>query len=155
MSATHVIELAVNVDDATPEVLGHAQQALLAAGALDVWTVAIGMKKQRPGVCLTVLAEQPLAEGLAVKMLELTGSFGVRRRAWDRLTLDRSEDRVQTEYGQVRIKVGTLKGRIIVAKPEYEDARQLSEKHHVPLRQVLAAACAAAQRWREAQGTGL
>src|SRR5690554_3795241 len=102
---TEVVELAVNLDDTTPELIGAAMTALLAEGALDAWTTAIGMKKQRPGVMLCVLCPAERREATARRVLELTGSFGVRWRAWQRMVLDRRFVTLETPAGSVRVKV--------------------------------------------------
>ncbi len=75
-----VVEIVANLDDATGEALGDAAQTLLAEGALDVWTAAIQMKKQRPGVMLSILSREADAARLGLRIMELTGSFGVRHR---------------------------------------------------------------------------
>lgn len=143
-----VVEIVANLDDLTPEVLGQAQQALLEAGALDVWTTPITMKKQRPGVMLSLLCCGKQREAMALRVLELTGSFGVRYRAWNRVVLDRHHETLHTRFGDVRVKVGSLAGRIYTVRPEYEDVRQLAAEHDLPLREVMAAAEAAAEQWR-------
>jgi len=148
-----VVELVVNLDDATGEVIGDATQTLLAEGALDVWTTPITMKKQRPGVMLSVLApaDPPeVAQATAKRILELTGSFGVRWREWDRVVLDRQHVTVSTPFGDVPIKVGRLDGKNITAQPEFDAARALAQTAGVTVRQVMDAAHASAQRWREA-----
>jgi len=137
-SATQVFEIAVNLDDVSGEVLGAALESLLADGALDVWTSAIGMKKNRPGVMLSLLCKPEDRDRLTRRVMELTGSFGVRYRAWDRLVLERTEATTQTPYGPVRLKVGSLDGRVVTVKPEFEDMRTAAESHGVPLRKVLA-----------------
>jgi len=146
-----VCELCVNLDDVSAEVIGSATQALLAAGALDVWTTAIGMKKQRPGVMLSVLCEVSKQRDFALRIIELTGSFGVRFRTWGRLTLDRRHETLSTRFGDVRVKVGSLDGRVLVAQPEYEDVRARAEHAGRPLRDVLLAAQAAADAWMSQQ----
>lgn len=146
-----VCELCVNLDDVTAEVVGSATQALFAAGALDVWTTAIQMKKQRPGVMLSVLCDAAKQREFAVRIIELTGSFGVRFRVWDRLTLDRRHETLTTRFGDVRVKVGSLDGRILVAQPEYEDVRTRAEAAGQPVRVVLLAAQAAAYQWLAGQ----
>lgn len=144
-SPTRVVELVVNLDDVTAQVVADAQRGLLAAGALDVWTTAIGMKKQRAGVMLSVLCESRRRGAMAVLMLELTGSFGVRFREWGRLVLDRRHVAVGTRFGEVRIKVGSLRGRVVAAQPEHDDAEALARAHGVALRTVLRAAQVAAE----------
>lgn len=148
---TEVTEITVNLDDVTPQVVGDTQQRLLAEGALDVWTMPIAMKKQRPAVMLCALVESARGDHFARRMLELTGSFGVRMRSWQRLTLERRHETVETALGAVRIKVGTLDGRVLVARPEFEDVAALSRQTGRPLHEVMQAADAAAFTWRQSQ----
>ena len=142
---TDVTEIAVNLDDVSGEVIGEAQRALLAAGALDVWVTAIQMKKQRPGVMLSLLCEAQKRDELAKRVIELTGSFGVRYREWGRLVLERRHVTVETRFGKVRVKVGELDGKVIVARPEFEDAKRLASEAGATVREVLDAAQASAE----------
>jgi len=135
--------LAVNLDDVSPQVVGDAQQRLLDFGALDVWSAPITMKKQRPGVMLSVLCETDQRDRFAQLMLELTGSLGVRMRDWDRITLDRRHESVDTPFGPVRMKIGSRDGRDITARAEFDDARSLADKTGRPVRDIIAAAEAA------------
>lgn len=151
-SPAEVTEIVVNLDDVTGELLGDAQRALMAAGALDVWTAAIQMKKGRPGVMLSLLCEGSKRDGLARLMIELTGSFGVRFRDWGRLVLERRHVTVDTRYGKVRVKVGELDGKIVVVRPEFEDVKRLAHEAGASVRDVYDAAQSAAHTWREAQG---
>ncbi|MBB6430227.1 nickel insertion protein [Algisphaera agarilytica] len=143
-AATRVVELVVNLDDTTGEILGHATQTLLDQGALDVWTTPIHMKKQRPGVMLSVLSTPDAAQATARRILELTGSFGVRFREWDRLVLDREHVTAATRLGDVPIKVGSLDGTPLTAQPEFDTVRDLAATANVPVRQAMDAARAAA-----------
>ena len=136
-AAEQVVEIVANVDDATGEVIGVAVETLLAEGALDVWTTPITMKKNRPGVMVSLLCAEREKDRLSRRLIELTGSFGVRYRTWDRLVLRRHHETVQTPYGPIRIKVGTLDGQAIVRKPEFADLRSAAESHGVSIRQVL------------------
>jgi uncharacterized protein (DUF111 family) len=149
-----VVELAVNLDDVSPQVLGDAQRRLLEAGALDVWTIALGMKKQRPGVMLCVLCAYGDRAAFAQQILELTGSFGVRYRSWQRLILDRRYETVTTSHGPVRLKIGSHNGDVVVVRPEYEDVRRLAQSSGQPLRTVMEAAQAAAHQWQHDQDGG-
>lgn len=149
---TQVTEIVVNLDDVTGELLGDAQRALMSAGALDVWTTAIQMKKGRPGVMLSLLCENQKRDGLARLMIELTGSFGVRFRDFGRVVLERRHVTVDTRFGKVQIKVGELDGKIVVARPEFEDAKRLAQEAGASVRDVYDAAQSAAHIWREAQG---
>jgi pyridinium-3,5-bisthiocarboxylic acid mononucleotide nickel chelatase len=144
-SPTDVTEIVVNLDDVTGELIGEAQRTLLRAGALDVWTTAIQMKKQRPGVMLSLLCESGKRDELARLVIELTGSFGVRFRDWGRLVLDRRHITVDTRFGKLRIKVGELDGKVVVARPEFDDAKRLAQEAGATVREVLDAAQAAAE----------
>lgn len=139
-SPTQVIEIVANLDDATGEVIGQAVEALLAAGALDCWTTPITMKKQRPGVQLSVLAAVDQRDAMARLVIELTGTFGVRFRVWDRLVLDRRHETIGTPFGPVRVKIGSLDGREVARKVEFDDAAKAAAQHGVPVRTVINAA---------------
>ncbi len=104
---------------------------------LDVWTAPIQMKKNRPGVMLSLLCEEGEADRLARRVIELTGTFGLRFRAWDRLVLQRRHETVQTPYGPIRFKVGLLDGKVAVRKPEFEDVREAAKKHGLSPRELL------------------
>lgn len=142
---TRVVELAINLDDATPEIVGEVTQRLVEEGALDVWTTPIQMKKQRPGVMLSVLCPPEIAQAMAKRVLELTGSFGVRFRPWDRLVLEREHVTVGTRFGDVPIKLGRLDGQLLAAQPEFEAVKQLADAAGVSARRVMDAARAAAE----------
>jgi hypothetical protein len=151
-ASTQVMEIVCNLDDVTGEVIGAAVDALLEAGALDVWTTPITMKKQRPGVMLSLLCQTEEREKFARRVMELTGSFGVRFRAWGRMVLERRHETVPTEFGPVRLKVGTMEGRIVSVKPEFEDVRELAARSGRDVVTVMSAAKAAAEAWRVKQG---
>ena len=138
-----VVEIQTNLDDATPEELGFAMERLLEAGALDVAFSALQMKKNRPGVLVRVLGRPDDGERLAEMVLEHTSALGVRLQSIERLIVRRSEQRVSTPWGEVRVKVKHLGGRALVA-PEYEDCARVARAASVPLREVYAAARAAA-----------
>jgi len=148
---TQVVELACNLDDASGEIVGAAVEALLAEGALDAWITPIQMKKGRPGVMVGVLAAPDDADRLARRVIELTGTFGVRRRAWDRLVLEREYVQLDTPFGPIRIKVGRWDGRILAVKCEYDDVRAAADRHRRPVRVVMDAARSAAEQWRRQQ----
>lgn len=122
--------LETNLDDVAGEVIGYTCERLLAAGALDAWTTAIQMKKQRPGVVLSVLAQEDRAGELERILFAETGTLGVRRCRYERTKQPRLEATVGTPWGPVRVKAG---------KPEYEDCARLAREHGVPLRDVLRA----------------
>lgn len=125
--AEPVVELACNLDDMTPEAIGFAMEQLLEAGALDVYTTAIGMKKSRPGVLLTVLGQMCDREKLVELLLRHTTTLGVRLSVRERYTLSRRTVMVQTADGPVRVKESTGWG-VTRRKAEYEDLASLARR---------------------------
>jgi hypothetical protein len=146
-ASTQVVELSANLDDVTAEIVGEAVERLLDEGAVDVWCTPILMKKQRPGVMVSLLCLERDQEHLTRRLIELTGTFGVRRRLWDRLVLARRHESVDTPFGPIRLKIGVMDHKPILAKPEFEDVREAAEEHGVPLRVVMDAARVAAEAW--------
>ena len=140
-----VVVLEAGVDDATPEMLGHALDRLISAGALDAYCLPIQMKKSRPGVLLTVLAEMERVDDLEEVIFNETTTFGIRRHEVVRSKLERATETVETRYGPIGIKVGFRSGRVITAAPEYDDCRQAAQRHGAALRAVMADAI---QAWR-------
>ena len=137
--ATVLIEC--NVDDSTGEELGFAMERLFAAGALDAWFTPIQMKKNRPGVLLSVLARPSDSAALAAAVLQETSTLGVRiSPPLARLVCDREMREVTTAWGGVRVKVKLLNGVALSAAPEYEDCARIAREHGIPLRQVMDAA---------------
>ncbi len=130
-----IFELSCNLDDMTGEELGFASEVLLNAGALDVYTIPIGMKKNRPGVMLNVLCRPECREKM-VKLLFLhTTTIGVRETRHDRYILRREEKTRQTPYGSVRGKAVEGYG-IRREKPEYEDLRRIALEQGISLRRA-------------------
>ena len=129
--------LECNIDDMTGEALGYALERLLDVGALDAWFTSIIMKKGRPGVMLSVLCRPEDAPALRQVMLRETTTLGVRWRLTEREIAERSTDTVETPWGPVRRKLKRLAGRIVSAKPEYEDCARLAREHDVPLQDVI------------------
>lgn len=115
-----VIEFKFNVDDMTGEEIGYATGILMEAGALDVYTTPIGMKKNRPGILFTMLVKPEDKEKFAKLVFENTTTIGIRYNEMDRYKLARREEKVLTKYGEVRVKVTEGYG-VIKAKPEYDD----------------------------------
>jgi uncharacterized protein (DUF111 family) len=126
-----VLELSCNLDDATPEVLGYATERLFEAGALDVWITPAQMKKNRPGVVLSLLCRPVQQDALIRLMMAETGTLGVRCQSVERWLQQREVVERQTRWGLVRFKVGHYG-----AKPEYDDCRRISREYEVPLREV-------------------
>jgi len=135
-----VIEAAV--DDMSPQLFGHFQEKALAAGALDVYAVAAQMKKNRPGMKMTVVCHpDPARIDLMTRLLFAeTTTIGVRYYYAGRRTLAREIREVGTEYGTVAVKVSFLDGRRVNFAPEYEDCRLRAKEHGAALKDVMAAA---------------
>ncbi len=137
-----VVALETNLDDASPELIGYCTERLLGEGALDVYSVPIQMKKQRPGVVLTVLCEIGKVSAMERILFAETTTFGIRRRTVERTKLQRRFVAIATPFGDIRMKVGEREG-VVTASPEFEDCRAAALKHGVTLREVIAAANAA------------
>jgi uncharacterized protein (TIGR00299 family) protein len=133
--------LEANLDDVTGEVVAHAVDALLGAGALDAWTVQVTMKKGRPGVVLSALAHLTDAPRLRDLIGRETGTLGVRVSVVDRWPFARRADEVEVEGLPVRIKRTALR-----VKVEYEDAARVARHTGLPLREVVSRAEAEARR---------
>lgn len=127
--------LSCNLDDTTGEALGFAQETLLDMGALDVYSIPIQMKKNRPGQMFCCICRPEDADRMAKAMLEHTSSFGVRRETLPRYTLAPTISEAPTRYGTVRIKTGTGYG-LVKSKPEYEDLRTAAQQHDVSIETV-------------------
>lgn len=135
-----VAVLETNLDDVPGEVIGFAVERLFAAGALDAFAVPIQMKKQRPGVLLSVICEPGRAAELETILFRETGTFGVRRTTASRTKLAREAVEVQTQWGPVKAKRGRGPGGFEIVTPEYDDCARVAREHNVPLRVVYAAA---------------
>ncbi|WP_414542802.1 nickel pincer cofactor biosynthesis protein LarC [Nostoc sp. CCY0012] len=132
--------LETQIDDLNPQAIGYVFAALLAAGALDVFTQPIGMKKSRPGILLTVICyPQNLLECEAILFRETT-TLGIRRTTQQRAILQREIQPVEIAYGQVRVKVawqGQSNNKCIAnVQPEYEDCAELARNHNIPWREI-------------------
>ncbi len=133
--ADTVVVLETNLDDVPGEIIGYAVETLFAAGALDVFTVPIQMKKHRPGVLLSVIAAPADAAILEAILFRETATFGVRRTTMQRAKLAREAVTVETPWGPVRAKRGHAAG-VDVLTPEYDDCARVARAHGVPLRAV-------------------
>ncbi|WP_087064194.1 nickel pincer cofactor biosynthesis protein LarC [Intestinibacillus massiliensis] len=130
-----VIELCCNLDDMTPEAVGFAMERLLEAGALDVYTVPVGMKKNRPGVLLTCMCRAGQREEMIRLLFLHTTTLGLRETVCRRYTLARSMDVAESPFGQIRIKRASGWG-VAREKAEYEDLARIAREQNVSLQQV-------------------
>ncbi len=129
--------LEANVDDMTPQVFGYAMERALQEGALDVWGTPVKMKKNRPGMLLTVLCRSEDSERLTKLILAETTTLGVRMRRESRAALARRHVSISTKWGDVRMKLAHLNGSISNYAPEYEDCRRIAKEQNVPLKTVM------------------
>jgi uncharacterized protein (TIGR00299 family) protein len=136
--------LETNIDDMNPQVYEHVMGRLLSSGVLDVTLTSVQMKKNRPGVLLSVLCQPEDADGVLRIIFEETTTLGVRRSYVERVCLPRRIETVSTRFGPIRVKVAEWDGHVRWM-PEYEDCRSAAEAHHVPLTVVMAAAQEAAR----------
>ena len=143
---TSLFQIEANVDDMSPELLPHALEGLLAAGAADAWITPVVMKKGRPGFVLAALVAPPERERVVDVFLRETTTFGVRMHEVAREVLDRSWTEVEIEGHPVRIKTGTRGGRVVTAAPEFEDARRVAKATGMPLKDVYEQALGAARQ---------
>jgi uncharacterized protein (TIGR00299 family) protein len=143
-AAPSVTLLEANVDDMSPQLVAPLFDALFAAGALDVWSTPILMKKGRPALQVSALAPPAVVAEVQRALFRHSTTLGVRAQPLARAALGRSFARVETPYGPVRVKIGALDGEVIGAQPEFEDCRRLAARAGRPVREVLAAAAAAA-----------
>ena len=130
-----LLELSCNLDDMTGEEIGFALSALLEAGALDAWTIPIGMKKSRPGVLLSCLCREGKREELLRCLFRHTTTLGVRERRCTRTALARTTETAHTPYGDVRVKVSQGWGGT-KRKAEYDDLASLAKENGVSLREI-------------------
>jgi uncharacterized protein (TIGR00299 family) protein len=145
-AAAHPGEVAVvecEIDDLPGEGFGFLMERLLAAGALDVYFTPVQMKKNRPGILVTLLCRRAQLETLAGILLVESGSLGCRYHMASRFEAERETMEVETAFGRVRVKRAHLEGRPLVAAPEFEDCRRLALAGGVPWREVYRAALAA------------
>ena len=129
--------LEANLDDMNPQIYGYFLEKALAAGALDVFATPVQMKKNRPGVLVTVLCKPEDEPKFHDMLFAETTTLGVRTYTAERRVLARQWDKVRTSFGEVRIKVARLNGHIQQASPEFEDCRKLAEAKNVPLQRVM------------------
>ncbi|HEX6505541.1 MAG TPA: nickel pincer cofactor biosynthesis protein LarC [Terriglobales bacterium] len=129
--------LEANLDDLNPQVFGYVLERLLEEGALDVFGVPVQMKKNRPGILLTVLCRAEDSSRLSQVIFAETTTLGIRHREERREVLTRKWVTVETRWGSVRMKVADINGAVTNYAPEYEDCRQIAVEHQVPLKSVM------------------
>ncbi len=131
-----ILDICCNLDDMTAEAVGYATKAILDGGALDVFTIPVGMKKDRPGVLLSVLCKAQDKDKILRLVFKHTSTIGVREYSCKRYTLDRTERVIQTKYGPVREKISSGYG-ITKIKPEYEDIARIAKENNISVSEAV------------------
>ncbi len=132
-----------NMDDISPQILGHVMERAFDLGALDCYFTSVQMKKNRPGVLLSILCRAAERASLNDLLFSETTTLGLRAYEVERRALQRRIVAVETQYGPIDVKVAQLNGHVIKAMPEYEQCRRAARNANVPLRDVEDAARAA------------
>jgi len=140
-----LVMIETNLDDLNPQVYGHVMEILFEHSALDVTLTPVQMKKNRPGVLISILCRPMDAQVLEQILFSETSTIGIRRHFIERHALARSFSKVETPYGQVAVKIVQVAEGITRASPEYEDCRRLSTSSGIPLWDIYRAALAAAE----------
>jgi pyridinium-3,5-bisthiocarboxylic acid mononucleotide nickel chelatase len=135
-----VVVIEADIDDMNPQIFGVVMDALLDQGALDVYYTSIQMKKNRPGILLTVIAPPDARERLTATIFRETTTIGVRYREMARECLDREVVTVETSLGAVNVKVARRNGRVLNASPEFDDCARIARERNVPVKEVQALA---------------
>ena len=146
-----IMVIEANLDDMSPQIYGYFAEQALAAGALDVFSTPVQMKKNRPGLLVTLLAEPENLNRLIDLVFRETTTIGVRTHEVRRRTLKREIIAVETPLGEIRMKISRLNGTMLNAAPEYEDCQRLAAEKGIPLKEVLALANFHYQKQREPQ----
>lgn len=153
-----ITELQTQLDDSSPQVIGYVFEQLFAAGAVDVFTQAVTMKKNRLGTLITVICPESAAAACEELLFRETTTLGIRRTQQQRSVLDRHIVKVTTAHGEVAVKVArnsagsadpTSAGAVLNVHPEYEDCARLARSHNIPWQQVHHAAMVAAQHYSD------
>lgn len=129
--------LEANLDDMSPQIFGYLMDKALAAGALDVFAAPIQMKKSRPGMLITILCVPEDQAKFQEMLFAETTTIGVRSHLVERYALAREHVKVLTRFGEVRVKVARVDGRVQQVSPEFDDCRKLAEQKNVPLHEVM------------------
>ena len=129
-----------NLDDMSPQIYGYFAEKALAAGALDVFSTPVQMKKNRPGLLVTLLSEPANVSRLIDLLFRETTTIGIRTHEVRRKTLDRELIPIATPFGEVRMKISRMNGTVLNASPEYDDCQRIANERGIPLKQVIAAA---------------
>lgn len=137
-SRDRIVVLEMNIDDMIAEDTGNLMDRVLEEGALDIFFTPVFMKKNRPGVQVTVLSPLEREEHLVDLLFRETSSLGIRRKVTERHTLERETFNMDTEYGEVCFKKARFQGRILQVTPEFDDLKRISVEKGISLRELRA-----------------
>jgi len=143
-----LLMIETNIDDLSPQVLGHVMDQAFELGALDCYFTSVQMKKNRPGILLSILCEQRLKNQLMQLLFKETTTLGIRTYEVERRALERTTVRVETPYGPIDVKVARLNGQVVNEMPEFEQCRRAAKESGVPLKRVEEAVRVAWERQR-------
>tara|TARA_Y100000748_G_scaffold237613_1_gene201631 strand:- start:135 stop:1325 length:1191 start_codon:yes stop_codon:yes gene_type:complete len=132
-----VILIETNIDDSTGEILGYTMEKLFESKAIDVWFSYIQMKKNRPGIKLSVLAESVDLDEISRIIFMETSTLGLRYKSMNRIKADREVHEIQTNLGNARVKIKKINGKIIHFSPEYESCRAIAREKNISLNDVI------------------
>jgi uncharacterized protein (TIGR00299 family) protein len=135
-----LLVIETNIDDMSPQLFGHVMERALASGALDCYSIPVQMKKNRPGVLLSILCRPDERESMTELLFRETTTLGVRCYEVERRALERETVRVETPFGAIDVKVARMNGRVVNVKPEYEQCREAALQTGEALRVVEEAA---------------
>jgi len=136
-SSDRVCLLETNIDDQSPEVISFALELLTNNGALDVYTMPVYMKHNRPAVKLSVICKPSDQQKLSQIIFEQGLTLGIRKQTIERNILERKIETIETTFGPIRIKIGKLGKKILSVKPDYSDCKACAVKHNKPIKDVM------------------
>lgn len=131
-----IVELTCNIDDITPEKIGFAMKILFEAGAVEVYTTNVCMKKSRPGIVLSVMCRQDIEEKIVSLIFKHTTTIGIRRNVSYRYGLNRKIENIETVFGTVRRKVSEGYG-VTRTKYEYDDISKIAKEQNLSIDEVI------------------
>ena len=132
----HLVLLQTNIDDISPQVLGYVMDKAFELGALDCWFTPIQMKKNRPATMVSVLCDAAKKDDVTALLYSETSTLGVRVTNIDRECLPREIVKIRTEHGEVDVKIARFNGKVVNAKPEYDQLREIATMTNRPLKEV-------------------
>jgi uncharacterized protein (TIGR00299 family) protein len=138
-----------NIDDMPGEHFGYLLEKILEAGALDGYITPVQMKKSRPGTLISIIVDEVHLSKVERIMFEQSTTFGIRKYKASRKKLNRKLIDVETKYGMVKVKIGTLNGYVKNISPEHEDCKKIADERGLPLKLIYNTAMNAAQSIEE------